>query len=153
MRPSPPLRQRVLSFIGDDQYNLAERAIHSLDTTELAADSVQDLLTARLSEGSYAIKKLIIGKLAHAPGLHSRTVTGLVSVLNGTNPELTGNVLDLFALHRIGNIDVARHAASLLAKQNGFVARKAYNYLHGLPIQDPYVERQIKIYENKQVKE
>ncbi|HWV28416.1 MAG TPA: hypothetical protein VN038_02135 [Dyadobacter sp.] len=153
VRPTPELRGRVLSLIGEDQFNLAERAIHSLDTTELGADTVQAVLTARLSAGSYAIKKLIVAKLAQAPGLRRETVAGLVSVLNGTNPELTSNVIDLFTRHRITDSNVVRDVASLLTQQNAFIARKAYHYLHGLAINDQHVERQIKVYENRQEKE
>lgn len=153
VRPTAPLRGRVLSLIGNDQFNLAERAIHSLDTTELGTDTVQTVLTARLSSGSYVIKKLIIAKLVQAPRLHAETVVGLLSVLNGTNPELTSNVIDLFTRHRISDSNVVRDVASLLTQQNAFVARKAYHYLHGLAIQDQYVEHQIKVFENLQEKE
>ena len=153
IRPTLALRERVLSLIDENQFNLAERAIHSLDTAELGVDTVQALLTARLTVGSYAIKKLILSKLAQAPGMRAGTVTGLISVLNGTNPELTSNVIDLFTLHRITDVSVVRNVASLLAKPNAFVAKKAYNYLRGLPIQDEQIQHQIKIYENREEKE
>jgi hypothetical protein len=153
VKPDRPLLRRVLVLIDNDQYNLAERAIHSLDTTELGVDTVQAVLTARLSTASYAIKKLVIAKFAQAKGLHQNTITGLVSVLNGTSPELTNNVLDLVTLHRISEINVVRSAASLLTKQNVFVTQKAYKYLRGLSIKDQYIQQQIKAYENKQTKE
>ena len=150
MRPTPALRERVLSFINAGQYNLAERAIHSLDSTELGADTVQTVLTARLAEDSYAVKKLIIAKLALAPGLTAKTIAGLRSVLTGTNPQLTSDVLDLFTLHHITDATVVRDAASLLTQQNAFVAKKAYKYLQGLTVQEQQVLQQIQVFESKQ---
>ena len=153
VRPTLPLRERVLSFIAEDQFNLTERAIHSLDSTELGADTVQALLTAKLLQGNYAIKKIIIGKLESAPGLNAKTINSLVSVLNRTGPELASNVLNLFTVHHISDPELVYNVASLLTSQNAFLAKKAYNYLRRLPIQDPQVEHQIQIYENKHVKQ
>lgn len=150
VRPTPALRERVLSFINAGQYNLAERAIHSLDSTELGADTVQTVLTAGLAEDSYAVKKLIIAKLALAPGLTAKTIAGLRSVLTGTNPQLTSDVLDLFTLHHITDATVVRDAASLLTQQNAFVAKKAYKYLQGLTVQEQQVLQQIQVFESKQ---
>ncbi|MGX5857931.1 hypothetical protein ACWKW6_30010 [Dyadobacter jiangsuensis] len=151
VRPDPILRERVLFFIGLDHYNLAERAIHSLDATELEVDTVQTVLTASLLVASYAVKKLVLAKLAEAPVLHAKTVSGLVSVLDGMSPELAGNILDLFTIHHISDINTARSAASLLTKENVFVAKKAYKYLQGLSLKDQHIEHQMKIYEDRQL--
>lgn len=151
--PTPRLRERLFALIGNGRYNLAERVIHALDTTELRSDTVQTMLVGKLAEGSYSIKKLIIAKLAEAPTLAPQTITGLTPILNGTNPELTSNILDLFALHHVADPEINRDAASLLSKENAFVARKAYKYLSTLSIDDQQIKDQIKAYENNQPRE
>lgn len=142
-----PLRERILSLIGTGPYNLTERAINALNGTELRSDTVQTLLTGKLMQGSYAIKKLIIAKLTEAPSLAAPTVDSLTTILTGTHPELTSNILDLFTRHHIADTATCRQVATLLGSPNAFVARKAYKYLAGIKISDPTVLREISKYE------
>ncbi|SDE88508.1 hypothetical protein SAMN04487996_107282 [Dyadobacter soli] len=147
VRPTPQLRERVFSYINNNQYNLAERAINALDGQDLDSDTIQVLLTGKLAQGSYAIRKLILGKLAQASHLNRQAIADLKPILRGTNPELTNNVLDLFTSHRITDDDVSQEVAALLTNQNNFVARNAYKYLMALPVKNQYVAGQLESYQ------
>lgn len=149
IRPDAQLSERVLSLISTGPYNLTERAINSLDNSELTKYTVQALLTSKFMNGSYAIKKLIITKLAEAPSLAVPIVDSLTTILTGTNPELTSNILDLFTRHHIADTATCRQVATLLARPNAFVARKAYKYLRGITVSDPGVLEEMRRYEAK----
>ncbi|ACT91973.1 hypothetical protein [Dyadobacter fermentans] len=153
VRLSPELRGRLFSLINGGQYNLAERAINALDRQELDADTVQAMLAGKLAQGSYAIRKLILGKFAQASHLTEQAVAGLMPVLNGNNPELTNNVLDLFAQHRIADPEISREVAALLTRENAFVAKKAYKYLAALPSKSADVAAQMDAFRKEHLQE
>lgn len=146
---TPGLREKLMSLIDNNGYNLSERAVNAFDAEELGGDTLQIALSNKLAQSSYAIKKLIITRFKEAPKLGERTVTNLAQVLKSANPELISSVLDVFAEHEISDNATCRMVASLLTDQNNFVAGKAYKYLTHSAVTDQEVRSQMKEFEMK----
>lgn len=146
---TPPLREKLIGFIDNSGYNLAERALNALDTKELHSDTLQTALGDKLAQSSYAIKKLIIAKFKDAPQLREQAIVNLAQVLKSANPELISNVLDVFSEHKISDTVTCQKIASLLNDQNNFVARKAYKYLTQAGVTSEVIREQIKVFEMK----
>lgn len=144
------LREKLISFIDNSGYNLAERALNAFDAKELQSDTVQIALGDKLAQSSYAIKKLIIAKFKDAPQLSEQAIVNLAQVLKSANPELISNVLDVFSAHKISDTATCRTIASLLNDQNSFVARKAYKYLTQTGVTNEVIREQIKAFEMKE---
>lgn len=146
---SADLRNKLINLIQNDNYNLAERAIHSLDSKELESDTLQIQLSNKLKESNYSIRKLIIAKFKEAPSLNELTVENLREILSTKNPELIRNVLEVFSKNKIIDSNTCSIIASLLFTSNNFIAQNAYQYLKHAAIKDAEILELIKKYENE----
>ncbi|WP_421829833.1 hypothetical protein [Larkinella sp.] len=146
---TPALRTTVLSFIDNNRFNLAERAIHALSPAELKSDSLQQLLFEKYPRANYSLKNLIVAKLKEAPHLNGSVKTALANALKSANGELLTNILDLFRQHRVSDRETGRIIAGLLQSDNNFLAQKAFIYLKSANIDDQRVTEQLNAYKTK----
>ncbi|RRA99116.1 hypothetical protein [Larkinella rosea] len=146
---TPELRKTVLSFIDNNQFNRAERAINALEPKALRSDTLQLALLEKYVRVNYALKNQLILKLKEAPRLNDQLKTALARSLASANGELLSNTLDLFQHHRVADPETGRIIAGLLQNDNNFLARKAFTYLKNVKIEDRIVEKQLNAYRLK----
>ncbi|GAB3907489.1 hypothetical protein GCM10028803_41320 [Larkinella knui] len=143
------LRNTLLSFIDNNRFNLAERAINALSPDELKSDSLQLRLFEKFPQTNYALKNLIVTKFKEAPHLNPQVKTALARALKSANGELLSNILDLFKLHRVTDRETGRIIADLLQSPNNFLSQKAFIYLKSANIDDKTVVKQLNDYKAK----
>ncbi|GAB3267196.1 hypothetical protein GCM10027347_35750 [Larkinella harenae] len=143
---TPDLQKTVLSFIDNNQFNRAERAINALSPEALQKDALQLALFEKYESVNYSLKNLIVTKLKEAPHLNDQIKNALVQNLSATNGELLTNVLDLFKKQKVADLETVRAIARLLKHENNFLAQKAYNYLKNANIADQTVAEQVNAY-------
>ncbi|MRS64919.1 hypothetical protein [Larkinella terrae] len=146
---TPVLRNTVLSFIDNNRFNLAERAINALSPSELKSDSLQQLLFQKFPQVNYTLKNLIVTKFKDAPQLTKTVKTALAIQLKSTNGELLSNILDLFKQQKVADPETGRIIAGLLRSENNFLAQKAFSFLKSANIDDKQVVEQLNAYKSK----
>lgn len=146
---TPTLRNTVLSFIDNNRFNLAERAINALSPTELKSDSLQQMLFEKFPQSNYALKNLIVTKFKEAPHLNKTVQTALAVDLKSTYGELLSNILDLFKQQKVADPKTGRIIAGLLQSENNFLAQKAFIFLKSANIDDKQVAEQLNAYKSK----
>ncbi|WP_298360250.1 hypothetical protein [Runella sp.] len=148
LNQSPELQIKLFEVVDNKDYNLAERAINSVNLKETASDNLQILLVGKFAKGNYALKKLILSKLKEAPQLHNQTKEDLAHQLKSLNGELLGNVLDIFKKHDVNDAETCRMVAELLENDNSFISQKAYAFLKNIKIQDEVIENKLVKYKS-----
>jgi hypothetical protein len=146
---TPELQNTVLSFIDNNRFNLAERAINALSPAELKSDSLQNQLFEKFPKSNYSLKNLIVNKLKEAPFLNESVKTTLANSLKSTNGELLSNTLDLFKIHKVADQETGRIIADLLQSDNNFRSQKAFIYLKNANIDDKFIVEQLYAYKLK----
>jgi hypothetical protein len=141
------LKEKVISLIDNNQYNLSEQIIRELPTTD---STIQRGLAMAFLKNSYAIKKLIVEKLKITPSLTPQVVALFTSALPSLQGESVVSVLELLRVQKINDSVTGRAITDLLHSDNNFVARKAYDFLTKQKINDPYIEEQLMRFQSKQ---
>ncbi len=144
--PTPALRQRVLSYIDGKDYNLTERALHSIPPTDLELSTLQTTLVQKLLEANYSTQKLLLSKLNEAPTLDEKARMLLAKNLSSFSGQVTSNVLDLFLRHHSTDAETCRYVSDLLLVKNPFISKKAYTFLKQANSRDAGVQKRLSQY-------
>jgi len=143
---SDSLQQKVLGLIGNQNFYLSERAINSFNSELLNSADFQRQIYSVFERSEYSVKRLIITKLSKATVLSDELKDRLAAGLPGYNGPLAQNVLDLFIQYRVDDVPTCLQISELLADKNKFLARKAFNYLDQLSIEDGKIKKRMKAY-------
>lgn len=146
--PTPELEQKVVTFINEANYNLAERAIYAL-APNAPGTIWQAALAQKLNTTGYAIRKLVLQKFTEVPRLDGQAKSLLVNALPTLNGELIGLLLDVFRRHHLDDDQTSRLVSELLLQSNNFVGRKAFVYLERIPVRDKLVQKRLTEYRLK----
>lgn len=146
--PTAELERKILTFINEANYNLAERAIYAL-APEVPGKIWQVDLAQKLNTTGYAIRKLILQKFTEVPQLDVQAKGLLVNSLKILNGDLIGLLLDVFRRHHLTDDQTSRLVSELLLQSNNFVGRKAFAYLEQIPVRDELVQKRLTEYRQK----
>lgn len=149
---TPEIREVILKFIDRGEYSLAERAIQAIRPSDLMADDFQLVLTDKFDKTDYSLKKLILNKLNESEDLNAGVKIFLAEKLRTLNGEMVGNILDIFRTHEVDDIEILREVSALLQKENAFISRQAFEFLNNLDIKDQEIEKKLREYKLKQLK-
>ena len=140
------IRQKVLSLISNDNFYLSGRAIQSFTPEMMASVDLQKQLYTIFGNMDYSVKRLIVLKLSKAPVLSEEVRNGLASGLSQYWGSLSQNILDLFIQHQVDDVPSCLQISELLSGKNRFLARKAFNYLDQLSINNRVIKKRLKKY-------
>ena len=143
---SPALRAAILNFIDDDNYSLAERAVHAIGSGELESNALQMLLLEKFYQSDYGLQKLILDKLKEAPQLDAKVTADLARNLKKWEGGLLSNVLDLYIAQKVYDIETCRMVSELLQNENRYISQKAFNFLESSGQSYEEVEEQLDVY-------
>lgn len=144
------LRTTVFALIDNKDYNLAERAINTVNLKVTADDTLQLLLVNKFEKGNYALKKLLLNKLKETSSLSVQAKKTLVQQLKSLNGELVGNVLDIYKKNNVRDKETCLIVSELLDNDNKFISQKAYTFLNSIKIRDEVIENQLIRYKSQQ---
>lgn len=143
---SPRLRNVIFDYIADENYSLAERAIHAIDGDELGSDTVQLLLLEKFYETDYSLKKLILDKLKESPQLNDKVRTRLAQDLKNWGGVLLSDVLDLYSVQKAFDVETCHLVSELLQNDNRYISQKAFNFLESSGYNDKDIDRELETY-------
>lgn len=143
---SPGLRDAIFGYINNENYSLAERAIHAIDGDELGSDTLQLLLLDKFYQSDYGLKKLILDKLKEAPQLDDKVKANLAQNLKKWEGALLSNVLDLYIAQKVFDIETCRMVSELLQNSNRYISQKAFNFLENSGQSDEDIDRELESY-------
>jgi hypothetical protein len=149
IQPTPTLQQSVLSYIDGKDYNLTERALHSITPTDLESDTLQGTLVQKILETSYSTQKLLITKLNEASELDATARITLAKNMSSLSGQLISDILDLFLGHHSTDTETCLAVSDLLLVENAFVSKMAYSFLHQADNQDARVQQRLVQYKAK----
>lgn len=134
---NPSLTATLLALIAGEDFFLSAAAIHALKPTHLEQESLQLALFSIYPKAKQSIKSLLIGKLMHAPTLHSEVSAGFRKILQQLNGKQLGDILKLFAKHSINDLDTLQAVAEILKNENNYISGQAYRFLQKAKVSDP----------------
>lgn len=143
---TPALRVAILNFIDDDNYSLAERAVHAIGSGELESNALQMLLLEKFYQSDYGLQKLILDKLKEAPQLDAKVTADLAQNLKKWEGGLLSNVLDLYIAQKVYDIETCRMVSELLQNENRYISQKAFNFLESNGQSYEEVDKQLDVY-------
>lgn len=149
VKPTPALQKDIVYFISDQDYNLAERALNSINSNDLHSGTLQTTLVQKIFETKYSTQKLLLTKLKEVPKLQKEAYSLLNQNLTNLNGQLIVEILQLFHQHQIPDVDTHRSVSALLSSPNAFVSGKAYDFLTKTETQDILVKQRLVEYKEK----
>lgn len=143
---TPEIQAQILSLIQSEEFSLAERAVHAIDTTDLQKGEFQVMLVQTLDGANYALKKRVIEKLGMAGALDSRVSGMLADKLMQVSGDLVSTILDLFSKQGIHDDEICTKVARLLQHDNRYISRQALMFLEQVPVPDNEIVQKLKRY-------
>ena len=147
--PTSALQKSVLGYINGKDYNLMERALHSITAADLQSASLQGTLAQKLLATNYSTQKLLIGKLSEAPALNEKARLVLAKNLGSFSGQLISDILDLLLRQHSIDAEICRPVSDLLLIENPFISKKGYLFLTQANSQDPLVKKRLAEYRAK----
>lgn len=148
-KSSDEVQKEILSLVVSDQFSLAERAIHAIDSADMQDQDFQIALLATLERANYSLKKSIIQKFVITRQMNPAVRIGLAEKLPTMNGDLVASVLTVFSEGQIGDLEIYRHVAKLLGNANVFISHQAFKYLSGAGVKDQTLIRELEKYRRK----
>lgn len=149
IEPTPTLQQAVLGYIDGKDYNLTERALNSITSTDLESSALQGTLVQKLLAADYSTQKLLIAKLNEAPALDEKAQKLLARNIGAFSGQLISDILDLFLHHQSTDPETCRAVSDLLVIENPFISKKGYLFLKQANSQDSLVKKRLSDYQTK----
>jgi len=143
---TPALKEKILQFINNDNYSLAERAISAISPFELADEIFQGAILEKFFTAKYSLKQQLIDKLTEADQLSANVIGKLTDNMSTLNVAMLGRVIDLFRTQHVVDDKALKKVVSLLKHENSFVRRKAYGLLMSLQNENQYIKDALKEY-------
>lgn len=143
---SDALQEKVLSLINKQNFYLSERAINSFSPKMMTSVAFQNKLYEVFLTSDYSVRRLIILKLSKSTFLSDELKTSLAVGLSQYKGPMAQNVLDLFIAQKVSDLPTCLYISELLRDKNRFLARKAFNYLDQLSIEDRKIKKRMKAY-------
>ena len=147
---TPELRTVILNYIDDGNYSLAEKAIYSINSKELESDTLQLLLLKKFYETDYGLKKLILNKLKDAPQLDDGVKVDLAQNLKKWEGALLVNLLDLYTIQNVFDIETCRMVSELLRSENRYISQKAFDFLKNTGQRYDEIDQELEMYRARQ---
>lgn len=141
---SPVLRAQLLDLALSPEYNLAERAINAIDSSDLRFGNFQSQWVSRIQAMNHSLQKPAILKMREAPRLDPAVGVMLAEKLSTLSGDLVGTVLDVLAGHALYNPEICSKVADLLSNPNYFISRQAFDFLTGIRIQDSSIRKKME---------
>ncbi len=146
IQPTPTLQKSVLSYIDGIDYNLTERALHSISTEDLESVALQVALVQKALTTNYSTQKLLLKKLNEASALDKESRLFLAKNIGTFSGQLISDILDLFLHHQSLDTETCRHVSELLRIENPFISKKAYSVLSKADTSDLIVKKRLTKY-------
>ncbi|GAB3166516.1 hypothetical protein [Telluribacter humicola] len=147
---TPEMQALVLSYISSSNYSLAERAINSINQTDLQSDVLQARLMTIFLKSGHSTKKLLLLKLKEAPKLSTEVADVLRNNLQLLNGELLATTLDLFIQQGSIDLETSRAVSELLVNTNSYVSKMAFSFLEKVNSTDETIKKRLTDYRAKQ---
>lgn len=144
--PAPEVQEIVLSFVASDEFSLAERAIQSIGEADMDTESFQLHLLRKLDDANYSLKKTIIEKFGEARIIGRPVAIALADKLMYVSGDLVGTILRIFAEKNVDDLEICGRVSRLLANDNVFISRQAYEFLDAVRPEDPKIVEQLRQY-------
>lgn len=141
---SPALRKELLCLAISSDYNLAERAINAVDTSDLQDATFQRQWVNQIQKINSALQKPAILKMREAHQLDPEVAVILADKLSALRGELIGTTLDVLNEHAAYDLEICRRVSDLLANPNFFISRQAYDFLVEASVQDNIVRKRME---------
>ena len=143
------LEMKLFDLIANEDPTISGKAIESISPAMLADEQKQLQLFSYFDNSSFSSQRKILNKLEKAPFLASTIEFRLAEKLSSLNGSMIKNVLDLFTIHQIKQVESEEIIAGLLDHENEFIARKAFQFLEKHPTDNKKIERQLRKHENR----
>lgn len=149
IQPTPTLQRLVLGYVNGKDYNLTERALHSITAVDLESSTLQGTLVQKLLATNYSTQKLLVTKLNEAPKLDDKARLVMAKNIGSFSGQLIFDILDLFLHHNQTDAETCRAVSDLLLVENPFISKKGYLFLTQATSQDPLVKKRLTEYRTK----
>ena len=148
-KTTPGIQKAILALVKSPDYNLAERAIRAVTSTDLESVEFQRAFLNDFDQMNHALKKMMIVKLAEARELNDDVSLALAGKLQQLSGDLIGSVLQVFIEKDVADLEVWRSIAKLLHHKNVFISRQAYDFLIQQRLNDRDIEGELYQYKIK----
>ena len=148
IQPTAALQQSVLGYIDGKDYNLTERALHSITSADLESPTLQGILVQKILATNYSTQKLLVAKLKEAPTLDKKARIALAKNIGSFSGQLISDILDLFLHHPGTDAETYRAVSDLLLVENSFISKKGYLFLNQSNSQDTFVKKRLAEYKS-----
>lgn len=138
---NPPLENKLISLINNDNYNISERSIHAFPSVSLESEHLQLLLLKKFYEVNNSIKRLLADRFETIDKLHEKVVLKMASDLESMNANMQSLTLDIFKQQEVIDNAAQRQIAKLLKGDNTYIGKKAYELLKKCSSLDPAVQK------------
>lgn len=150
---SPELSSLVVSFVNDQNYNLAMVALKSVPVDMLSETQFQNGLFSAFKNAGYGLKNSIVMQLMQATTIHLKFKTGLTDFLPEARGALLVNILKLFEKHSVDDMAAVGAVLKLLLEDNDFVKKQAYLFLKNVRDPENRLKPYLDEYQSKSEKE
>jgi hypothetical protein len=145
---TPDLEKELLKIITSDDFYLSYTAIHAIKAVHLNSFKFQERLFSLYKNANHSIQKELLKTLMQSPLLSPKLVSSSRELLKQINGQQLEDILDLYSLHSIYDLETCRAVASILDNENHFVSKKAYYFLNRVKSKDEFVQDRLKAYKN-----
>jgi len=142
------LWSRLLTFIDDENYTLAERTLRILEAQELRSPLIQERLVNKLFESDHSLKLLIVDKLKDAPELNMEVCNQLTGRLTAFQGDLLNDIFELYKEKHISDNRTCQMVAGFLNDKNKFISRRAYDFLASVGVNDKAIQKKMANYKS-----
>ncbi len=133
---NPKLTSTLLDIISGDDFFLTYSAINAIKASHLNSDTLQFALFSIYKEADHSIKRMIVAKLMEAPYLSAELTSTSRNLLGKLNGKQLGDILKLYTMHSIDDLETYKSVAEILKNENWFISRQAFKFLKESNISD-----------------
>ena len=135
---TPELKFKIFELINGNVYALVDKALNSINKSELNSAPVQDLLVEALLRQNYNLQILVIDKIEGCVSLNDSSKMKLIDNLGDFNGQVFKQVLEVLEENKL-TIKMYYKIAELLQSENRFISRNIEMFLRNKDIKDPKI--------------
>ena len=145
---NPKLTSTLLDIISGDDFFLTYSVINAIKASHLNSDTLQFALFSIYKEADHSIKRMIVAKLMEAPYLSAELTSTSRNLLGKLNGKQLGDILKLYTMHSIDDLETYKSVAEILKNENRFISRQAFKFLKESNISDREIVALLDNYEH-----
>jgi len=145
---NPKLTSTLLDIISGDDFFLTYSVINAIKASHLNSYTLQFALFSIYKEADHSIKRMIVAKLMEAPYLSAELTSTSRNLLGKLNGKQLGDILKLYTMHSIDDLETYKSVAEILKNENRFISRQAFKFLKESNISDREIVALLDNYEH-----